>query len=336
MENFNNLKKWLNKENDNLKMFEKESRGLYSIENIKKGDRIMEIPKKFILELTDIDDKNITKKLNNTNSYFAIHLLLESFKKKSHWMIYINSLPSNLDEYMFYYDEEKIAQLKNTSIMCNGTHNFLIQFNNIKEDSKILYKWVIKKKLLNKELLNYEDFFKLFLKFRIYVCSRIFSYNKDNIEENGMVPYADLLNHSIEPNTTWYYDNLKNVFVVEATKNINKNEEIYDTYGSKTNMQLLMYYGFTIKNNKLSELNLNHKKTLFTIGYNSNIKEIILNSCPIDFSDDIKVSKKSLIHKIKKILNHHTKKIKGGKIKDNNILNIYNDEINLIKNVLQK
>ena len=46
MENFNKLKKWLNKENDNIKMFDKETRGLYSICDIKENDIIMEIPKK--------------------------------------------------------------------------------------------------------------------------------------------------------------------------------------------------------------------------------------------------------------------------------------------------
>ena len=48
----------------------------------------------------------------------------------------------------------------------------------------------------------------------------------------------------------------------------------------------------------------------------------------------------SQIHKdakmlLKKILEHHTTKIKNNEIKDNNILNIYNDEINLIKKILQ-
>ena len=316
MENFNKLKKWLNKENDNIHMFDKESRGLYSTYDIKNDDRIMEIPEKYILEYSNINDKKITRKLNNSNSFFAIYLLLKSLKKKTFWKTYIESFPENLDEYIYYYDKEKLSQLKHTTIMCNETYNFKIHFKNIKEDAKILYKWSSLK-----DKMDYEIYFKLFLKFRIYVCSRIFGYDKNNIEENGMVPYADLLNHSQKPNTTWFFDDSKKVFVVKATKNIPKNTEIFDSYGSKTNIQLIMYYGFSINNNKYSELNFVHKDILYTIDYKTNIKNI---------------TKKSGISKMEKILEHHLKKIENGEIKDNNILNIYNDEINIIKYILNQ
>jgi len=335
MENFLNLKKWLNKEKDNIKMFDKDSRGLYSTKDIKKGDRIMEIPEKFILELGKINDINLSKKLNNTNSYMAMYLLLESLKKRTNWKIYLDSLPKNLDEYIYFYDKDKLSELKNTSMMCKGTYNFIVHMKNIKEDCKTIYKWINKKELLKK--MDYDDFFKLFLRFRIYICSRIFSYTKHNKEENGLVPYADLLNHSEDPNTTWYYDDKKEVFVVEATKDIKKKEEIYDTYGNKTNMQLIMYYGFSIKNNKLSELNFVHRNRLFTINYDSNIKELMRYSNIVNYNKDSdKFTEESIKNKIHKLLEHHTKKIKSEKINDDSIFNIYNDEINLMKNILQK
>ena len=320
MNKFNNLRKWLKLENDNIRMFEKNSRGIYSINDIKKGERIMEIPEKYILEYSNINNFEITEKLNNTNSYFAIYLLLESFNKKSYWKIYLDSLPKNLSEYIYFFNSDKLSQLKNTSIMCSKTYNFLEHMKYIKKDCITLYKWIIKKKLLDKNLMDYDSFFKLFLKFRIYICSRIFSYTKNNNEENGIVPYADLLNHSQNPNTTWYYDDTKNVFVVESTKNIKKNTEIYDSYGQKTNIQLIMYYGFSIKNNKFSKLNFIHENKLFTLDYNTD-KELI--------------TQKNIINKLKKILDHHTKKIKDNEIKDNNILNIYSDEINIIKKFIK-
>jgi len=316
MNNFNNLRKWLQLEDDNIRMFKKESRGLYSINDIKEGERIMEIPEKYILELSKIKNPKILEKLNNTNSYVAFYLLLESLNKESYWKVYLDSLPEDLNEYIYYYDKDKLSQLKNTTIMCSKTYNFIIHMKNIKKDCMVLYK------TLKNHKMEYDDFFKLFLKFRIYICSRIFSYDKNNNDnENGIVPYADLLNHSQNPNTKWYYDNIKDVFVVEATKNIKKNTEIYDSYGSKTNMQLLMYYGFTIKNNKLSELKFIYKNELLTIDYNTNIIEL--------FTD------KDVIHKLRKILEHHNTKIKNGEIKDNNILNIYNDEIKLIRKILK-
>ena len=44
----------------------------------------MIIPKKYILELSTINNPKITEKLVNTNSYFAMYLLLESLNKKSY------------------------------------------------------------------------------------------------------------------------------------------------------------------------------------------------------------------------------------------------------------
>ena len=42
------------------------------------------------------------------------------------------------------------------------------------------------------------------------------------------------------------------------SKDIKKNSEIYDSYGNKSNVQLIMYYGFSIKDNKHSKLNFMH------------------------------------------------------------------------------
>lgn len=323
MNNFNKLKKWLNKDKDNLRMFNKESRGIYSIKDIKSGERILEIPEKYMLEFSKIDNTKLSNKLYNTNSYVAYYLLLESLKKKSYWKIYLDTLPTILDEYIYYYDKVKLSQLKNTSMMCSKTYNYTEHIKNIKKDSKIIYKWFIKNDinnnmLINNKINNEKDFFELFLKFRIYICSRIFGYDKKNNIECGMIPYADLFNHSENSNTTWYYDDNKKVFVVEAIKNIKKNHEIYDTYGDKTNIELILYYGFSIKNNKYSELNFILNNNLITLNYNNK-----------NFIIDEKIKKK-----IKKILEHHIKKIESGEITDNNILNIYNDEINIINHHL--
>ena len=65
-----------------------------------------------------------------------------------------------------------------------------------------------------------------------------------------MIPYADLLNHSNCPNTEWYFDDESDCFIVRSTTPILAGEEIFDTYGNKSNDILYMYYGFTISDNK--------------------------------------------------------------------------------------
>ena len=51
MDSFNKLRTWLKVKNDNLRMLEKDSRGLYSTKDIKKGTVIMQISSKYLVEL---------------------------------------------------------------------------------------------------------------------------------------------------------------------------------------------------------------------------------------------------------------------------------------------
>lgn len=314
MDNFNTLKKWLKLDNDNLRMYKDGFRGIYSTKNIKENDIIIKIPNKYIIEYNKVHNKHLLNKLNNKNSLVATHILLESLKDNSFWQSYFDTFPKNLDEYIYYYDKQKLKTLKDTSIMCKGVYNFNKHMKNVIDDSKLIYKYLLKKNKLPEQIKLYSDFYNLFLKYRIYVCSRIFGYVKNSNDELGMVPYADLLNHSAEPNTTWRYDDNMKSFIVVATKDIPKNTEIYDSYGNKTNVQLVMYYGFSIKNNIHSVLNFMHKNQLYELDHESS-KDIL---------------SKSVIKKLSSILNHHTDLIKSGSINDHNILNIYNDEISII------
>lgn len=315
MDVFTKLKEWLNKENDHLMMYEKGSRGIYSTKDIKKNDIIISIPEKYIIEYSKIKDNKLVNKLNNMNSMIALYLYQNFTKKKSFWKPYLDTLPNNLDEYIYYYDKKKLNSLKGTSILCKDIYNYDTHIKYIIEDSKIVYEY------LNMKDKTYEEFYPLFLKCRIYACSRIFGYMKNNKDDFGLVPYADLLNHSQNYNTQWDFNDNTKCFEVIATKNIKANSEIYDSYGEKTNFELLLYYGFTVKNNIYSELVIKHKNEIYKISKKSINKNNILYRDP------------KFIDKLNAILEKHQNKIK--EIKDQNILNIYNDEINIIKSIIK-
>jgi len=109
---------------------------------------------------------------------------------------------------------------------------------------------------------------------------------------------------------------------MSATEDIPKNTQIFDSYGDKSNLKLLFFYGFTIPNNPFSVVCINkpesHKTYEFTL--ESKLKK----------NKDYDYIKESL----EKIYNHHMKNKKN--ITNNDILNIYNDEINIIKKLLKK
>jgi len=88
------------------------------------------------------------------------------------------------------------------------------------------------------------------------VSSRIFGMNIDGKKTDGFVPMADMLNHKRPKQTSWTYTDEKQGFVIEALKDIDRNEQIYDSYGKKCNSRFFLNYGFIVENNDGNEVPL--------------------------------------------------------------------------------
>ena len=61
---------------------------------------------------------------------------------------------------------------------------------------------------------------------------------------NVQVPFADMFNTNTPENSWWSYSDTKKGFVVEAARDLEAGEQIYDWYGSKCNTDFLKNYGF--------------------------------------------------------------------------------------------
>ena len=57
------------------------------------------------------------------------------------------------------------------------------------------------------------------------------------------MPFGDMFNHRYPENVKWEYNNKLHGFVLDAKTDINKDEQIFDTYGSKSNYVFFHYYG---------------------------------------------------------------------------------------------
>ena len=53
-----------------------------------------------------------------------------------------------------------------------------------------------------------------------------------------------MINTKRPKNCYWTYDDAKNGFTIEATRDIGAGEQIFDSYGSKCNYRFFMNYGF--------------------------------------------------------------------------------------------
>ncbi|KAI8104918.1 hypothetical protein M9435_000092 [Picochlorum sp. BPE23] len=65
----------------------------------------------------------------------------------------------------------------------------------------------------------------------------------------AMCPVIDSLNHSGNVTSSIEYEYFKDTFVVSTESSYEKGQQIFISYGKKTNEQLMQYYGFILKDN---------------------------------------------------------------------------------------
>lgn len=85
------------------------------------------------------------------------------------------------------------------------------------------------------------------------VASRIFGIAIGDHQTDAFVAYADMLNHKRPRQTSWYFCDKRQGFVIDALEDIPRGEQIFDSYGKKCNTRFLLNYGFINLNNDANE-----------------------------------------------------------------------------------
>ena len=232
-------------------------RGILAKSNIMKDEIILTIPKDCIISLETALETEYGKKIgefmyNELNS--PKHCLLSSFllyeEKTPKWRFYFDLLPQDYSNFPIFYTDKELEYLKGSP--------FLNQILDKKKDLKNDYD------TLCMYINDFNKFdFKKFCEIRMVVSSRIFGISIYNNKTDVLVPFADLLNHKRPKQTQWYFDTKLNSFVIQATEEIEKGDEIFDSYGKKTNARFLLNYGFALEDNDTSEY-------ILTVKFNEN------------------------------------------------------------------
>lgn len=76
------------------------------------------------------------------------------------------------------------------------------------------------------------------------VASRNFGVELKGNQTVCLVPFVDMLNHRRKTKTHWYYSHKQRAFIVMATEDVAKGDEIYTSYGDQSNYQFFLSYGF--------------------------------------------------------------------------------------------
>jgi histone-lysine N-methyltransferase SETD3 len=90
---------------------------------------------------------------------------------------------------------------------------------------------------------------------RLVVITRIFGLVIHGVKTDGLVPYADMLNHkkpkdAADTDTKWTFDDALNGFTIISLKTIQRGEQVFDSYGRKCNSRFFVNYGFALEENE--------------------------------------------------------------------------------------
>ena len=123
----------------------------------------------------------------------------------------------------------------------------------------------------------------------------------------------------------------ENRFEIFALREIEEGEEICLHYGYRRNLDLLIGYGFTLKDNEYNEFYVKHPKINVLLKFTE--KDSFLSLRNIDEPDpEYPSSYLELKRNIRKICTRH--QINCKKIKNKNIRQIFLDEIKIMKRLL--
>ena len=224
-----------------LRYYSDNYRGVHALNNIKSGETVLFVPLPLIITLEMafkspigrlMYEKGLCQRLiSPKHSFLGTYLMQERRKENTNFAQYLDILPKSLRDFPIFFTEEEKEFLKGSP--------FLNQINEKLEDIKIDYD------LICREVPAFAQFpLEEYKEVRMMVASRIFGITVDGVKTDGFVPYADMLNHRRPRQTTWYYDQQKQGFVIEACDDIPRGEQVYDSYGKKCNSRFFLNYGF--------------------------------------------------------------------------------------------
>lgn len=248
LENASALQKWLSDsglppQKMGIQRVEVGERGLVALKNIRKGEKLLYIPPSLIITADSEWSCNEAGKVLKYHSVpdwplLATYLVSEaSLGNSSRWSRYISALPrqpysllywnrSELDQYLEASQIRERAIERVTDV--TGTYNDL----RIKIFSKYPH-------LFPEEIFNMETFR---WSFGILFSRLVRLPSMDG--RVALVPWADMLNHSCEVETFLDYDKTSRGVVFTTDRSYQPGEQVFISYGNKSNGELLLSYGF--------------------------------------------------------------------------------------------
>jgi len=229
------------------------NRYIITKEKIKKDEILLIIP-----------DEILISKLHKSINYKCIEayglieeyeyecvvyfMTIDKYNPSSIFKPYYDYLPKiNISDFVFSFNEEEKNLFKDTGITEGiRTYEFFLDKALRPVEQRL-------KEFAKKYKIKYEEILEEFKYNFIMVGTRNFGRRDSIFDVNTMVPYLDLINHSDKNDADWNYDENEGVYILTAIRDIDKNEEITDSYGKFMNSRLYETYGFVIPGNTVND-----------------------------------------------------------------------------------
>ena len=250
---FSNLIKWLIDYNATfpnleIKHYNENFRGMVTKSNVYKGKPLISIPQKCIMTTLKAYESESGKELKNSgwdpdssHTWLALYLIEEKQNPNSFWKPYIDIIPPVYGDFPQFYSKSELSQLKGSFILD------MIKSRNLNLEKE--FKNLIKAIPVFGKKISLRDYVWA----RIAIVSRVFQITySDKDTTQGLVPIADMLNHSKTPIANWMFSTKDDAFIVATNKFTSIGTEVTDSYGYKCNSRYLVNYGFTLNDNQIN------------------------------------------------------------------------------------
>ncbi|CAB4401307.1 unnamed protein product [Rhizophagus irregularis] len=259
-EKWTNFREWLKREgfpktNLTLAEFQDTGRGMMATRDIKAGEVIISVPKKFLItyrSLTNLLKGQLSRspvKLS-AHQFISLYLILE-YKKGSQSSIYpyINMLPKDFDNMPLNYNKELFNLLPHNvkvdvkSQRAKFEHDFAAINNFLKSQG-------IHSKITRKDYL----WGWLCVNTR---CIYLETKNSDDVKDRiAIAPLLDFLNHTYEAKIKGEFNYMTQCYEITTFVPYKRGDQVFINYGPHDNFFILMEYGFVIPNNPYNYVSL--------------------------------------------------------------------------------
>ena len=233
-----------------LQWYSDDYRGVHCLTRIPADEQILFVPHNMIMTSAVAMDSHIGRAIQASNielrskhSYLAAFLLVEKAKgAESYWHPYIDSLPQHYANMPLFFKEPLISHLTGSFTLAKIKD----RIDSLKTEYDNLCAAVEEFRQFTHEQ---------FVWARLVVITRIFGLFIRGHKTDGLVAYADMLNHKkatadqTDTDTKWTFDDNLNGFIITTLKPIQRGDQVFDSYGRKCNSRFFVNYGFTIDDN---------------------------------------------------------------------------------------